>query len=373
MVLGDLLQLLGSRQKGRAQKKLIRGSKQALDDLRSSRKEFTSGMESLIGGLPQVDLSDLNLQDLNLSDINLSDLSVLSELNLNQGMSRRDIEEIVSNAREQQKMALSGRMTGAEMMRDTVRQTGADAFARARNVGSTGLDLLGAIGAIQGGENEAMRSVDIEELNRRQSAIDFANERVNQALSERITFDRDVRNFERDNALAEFQAAREAEITNLNLLRQRELQEANFRRSGELAMFDAQRSNRMAEFDARRAEEMERYRNQLLGVEMRQNLLGANRDMQLQEIAQRGAITSAQAARMSSVGDIFSGIGGRINDAESQILSAILGGMGTGAIGAAGAGAGAAGAASSSVPWYQQMYTQQVGSNFDWLNNSMGR
>lgn len=372
MVLGDLLQLLGSRQKGRAQKKLIRGSQEALRGLKSSRQEFTSGMEDLIRNLPQVDLSDLNLEDLNLSDINLSDLSVLSELNLDQGMSRRDIEEIVSNAREQQKMALSGRITGAEMMRDTVRQTGADAFARARNVGSTGLDLLGAIGAIQGGENEAMRSVDIEELNRRQSAIDFANERVNQALSERITFDRDVRDFERQNALAEFQAAREAEITNLNLLRQREFQEANFRRSGELAMFDAQRSNRMAEFDARRSEELERYRNQLLGVEMRQNLLGANRDMQLQEIAQRGAITSAQAARMSSLGDVFSGIGRRINDAESQILSAILGGMGTGAIG--GAGAASAGTAmGSNVPWYQQSYLNQVGGNFDWLNNSMGR
>lgn len=334
--------IISGTKRRKAAKKLEEGAQEIYRQLQGANEQYLSGYRDLIsGGLPELNLTGLDLGSLDLQDLDVSTL-----LNLDSSVNRTDVNELVSRAKQGEQQAQYGRLTGAEMQRDTVRQSTADALARARNVGGTGLDLLGAIGAIQGAENQAMRDVDITELNRRQSAIDQATQRVDRALSQRMAFDQDARNYQRQAALAEFDASRQAEMFELGALR-----------DAQLAEFNAQRQGQLAEFDALRQAETMGYERDLMGFDLERDLLGQERQAKLAELSQLGAtysaaagIKEAEAQNIDAIREGVTGVLGSVigykSQGEQMDLIKLLNGIGgtgsgggsMGAIGATGAG-----------------------------------
>lgn len=111
--------------------------------------------------------------------------------------------------------AQSGRVAGEDQAREAVRSTFANSLTAARDASSSSTDLLNAGASLQAGANEAMRGIDAQSAQIRDSNIRFnqgrldnANARLGSSLSDEASFNyqADLNEFENNEQFAYMQA-----------------------------------------------------------------------------------------------------------------------------------------------------------------------
>lgn len=223
------LKLIGSAKQLQAQKAISKG-------LRNANNQYRENLMALSESLsdrPQLEIDDSAMR------------------------------EQVSRARRSQ-ITAGGRSIGEEAMRDSVRQSTADAVARGRSTGGSTADLLSFAAAASTDERSAMSQIDAEAASRRERSLFAAEDRLNQALSREQEFNR-----WRDNAIYQ----------------------------DELAAF-----------------------NQRLAMD--EKIAGAGYDMTMSELAQKGALADTKAAMWGAIGDTVEGVGSGVGNllmAQEQI------------------------------------------------------
>lgn len=215
------LKLIGSAKQLQAQKQISRGLRKANNQY---REDLIALSESL-SDRPQLEIDD------------------------------SAVKEQVSRARRSQ-ITAGGRSIGEEAMRDSVRQSTADAVARGRSTGGSTADLLSFAAAATTDERSAMSQIDAESASRRERSLFAAEDRLNQALSREQEFNR-----WRDNAIYQ----------------------------DELAAFNQQ-------------------------LAMDEKIAGAGYDMTMSELTQKGALADTKAAMWGAIGDTVEGVGTGVGD-----------------------------------------------------------
>lgn len=201
------------------------------------------------------DLTSANNKALSAYDDYYTQLEGQETLNMD-----RSLYDAIQNAAQNQAIAMQGRATGVEAMRDSVRQSTADAIATNLNVAGSGTDALSAVSQLTGGENKAMNRIDSQAAQQRIGQMNTANGRLMQAMNQKAAF-----NTKAD--LLEFQSRQS-------------------------------KANRLAEAQLNRA--------------------NMERDFTLGVISQDGAIANAGAAMWGTLGQAASSIGGTLGQIDYQ-------------------------------------------------------
>ena len=215
-LIGGGLRLVGSAKQLKAQKRIGR----QLSGANKAYMEQLQGLSDRLDDRPQLEIDD------------------------------SAVTEQVNRARRSQ-ITAGGRSIGEEAMRDSVRQSTADAIAQGRGAGGSTADLLSFASAARVDEQRAMSGIDAESASRRERSLFAAEERLNSALSKQQSF-----NQWRDQALYQDE---------LNAFNQK--------------------------------------------LQMDQGIAGTGYDLRMGELSQQGAIADSKAAMWGAVGGIAEGIG----------------------------------------------------------------